>query len=62
MQVHLIEGIIDQVDSTVQVSWVQPKVLTLPQITDLKGRLDGWLNKVHATALAVEVETPEVVL
>jgi 26S proteasome regulatory subunit N9 len=59
--VHLIEGIIDQVDETVYVSWVQPRVLGIPQIKALRERLDGWLEKVHTTLLTVEAETPDLV-
>lgn len=60
-QVHLIEGIIDQVEGTVHVSWVQPRVLGIPQIKSLRDRLDGWLDKVHSTLLSVEAETPDLV-
>ena len=38
LALHLIEGVIDQVDGSVQVSWVQPRILTLPQV-----RAVGWL-------------------
>lgn len=30
------------------MSWVQPRMLTKPQIQGLKERLDGWLGKVNA--------------
>ena len=33
-----------------QVSWVQPRVLTLDQASGLKSRLDGWIDKVTATS------------
>ena len=33
-----------------QVSWVQPRVLTLDQAAGLKSRLDGWIDKVAATS------------
>eukprot|EP00252_Welwitschia_mirabilis_P016438 TRINITY_DN3626_c0_g1_i1.p1 TRINITY_DN3626_c0_g1~~TRINITY_DN3626_c0_g1_i1.p1 ORF type:complete len:360 (-),score=54.86 TRINITY_DN3626_c0_g1_i1:71-1150(-) len=60
LSVHLIEGVIDQVDSTVHISWVQPRVLGIPQIKSLRDRLDNWLHKVHTTLLAVEAETPDL--
>lgn len=39
-----------------QVTWVQPRVLTLPQIKGLTGRLDAWIGKVNAAALTLEEE------
>ncbi|KAB5573821.1 hypothetical protein DKX38_001015 [Salix brachista] len=61
LSVHLIEGIIDQVEGTVHVSWVQPRVLGIPQIKSLRDRLDNWLEKVHTALLSVEAETPDLV-
>ncbi|KAL6180971.1 hypothetical protein ACLB2K_047629 [Fragaria x ananassa] len=61
LSVHLIEGIIDQVEGTVHVSWVQPRVLGVPQIKSVRDRLDGWLDKVHTALLSIEAETPDLV-
>ncbi|XP_077234908.1 26S proteasome non-ATPase regulatory subunit 13 homolog A-like [Tasmannia lanceolata] len=61
LSVHLIEGIIDQVDGTVHVSWVQPRVLGIPQIKSLHSRLDRWLERVHTSLLSVEAEIPDLV-
>ncbi|CAL5359485.1 unnamed protein product [Camellia sinensis] len=61
LSVHLIEGIIDQVEGTVHVSWVQPRVLGVPQIKSLCDRLDNWVDKVHTALLSVEAETPDLV-
>ncbi|KAK9816790.1 hypothetical protein WJX72_005132 [[Myrmecia] bisecta] len=57
LSLHLIEGVIDQVAGSVQVGWVQPRVLTLPQASNLKGRLDAWITKVNAAALNLEEES-----
>lgn len=56
----LIKGSIDQVDSIVRVSWVQPRVLENSQITELVTRLDEWGKKVNSTLLYVEEQTPEL--
>ncbi|XP_057478246.1 26S proteasome non-ATPase regulatory subunit 13 homolog A-like isoform X2 [Actinidia eriantha] len=61
LSVHLIEGIIDQVEGNVHVSWVQPRVLGIPQIKSLRDRLDNWVDKVHTALLSVEAETPDLV-
>uniref|UniRef100_A0A7C9FM26 PCI domain-containing protein n=1 Tax=Opuntia streptacantha TaxID=393608 RepID=A0A7C9FM26_OPUST len=61
LSVHLIEGIIDQVEGTVHVSWVQPRVLGIPQVKSLRDRLDNWLGKVHTALLSIEAETPDLV-
>ena len=61
LSVHLIEGVIDQVAGTVRITWVQPRVLLLPQVAELRARVDGWITKVHAARLALEAEAPELV-
>ncbi|CAN8246005.1 unnamed protein product [Cochlearia groenlandica] len=61
LSVHLIEGIIDQVNGTIYVSWAQPRVLGIPQIKSLRDQLDSWVDKVHTTLLSVEAETPDLV-
>lgn len=61
MQVHLIEGMIDQVDGIVHVSWVQPRVLGIPQVKSLRSRLDNWVDKVHTASLSVESEAPDLI-
>ncbi|PPR99942.1 hypothetical protein GOBAR_AA20730 [Gossypium barbadense] len=45
--VHLIEGIIDQVKGTAYISWVQPRVLGIPQIKSLRDRLELGGQSTH---------------
>jgi len=61
LSARLIEGIIDQVDGTVHVSWVQPRVLGIDQVKSLRDQLDTWVGKVHTTLLSVEAETPDLI-
>lgn len=49
LSVGLIKGSIDQVDGTVQVSWVQPRALSPMQCRDLSNRLDAWATKSTET-------------
>jgi len=56
LSVHLIEGIIDQVESKVIITWVQPRVLLRSQIAELAGRLDGWIEKVSAVESSLRDE------
>lgn len=44
-----------------QVSWVQPRVLTFPEMQGLCERLDIWVSKVKSVNLALEQETVGVV-
>ncbi|WOK99045.1 26S proteasome non-ATPase regulatory subunit [Canna indica] len=61
LSVHLIEGIIDQVEGTVHVSWVQPRVLGILQIKSLRDHLDAWVGKVRTALTTVEAETPDLI-
>ncbi|KAL9267337.1 26S proteasome non-ATPase regulatory subunit 13 homolog B-like protein [Drosera capensis] len=61
LSAHLIEGTIDEVEGTVHISWVQPRVLGISQVKSLRDRLDNWLDKVHSTLVSVEAETPDLV-
>lgn len=54
LALHLIEGVIDQVAGTVSVSWVVPRVLTMPQVEALLGRVDAWTDKVVAAVGVME--------
>lgn len=36
---------------------MQPRVLTLPQIDGLRGRLDTWITKVTSAAVTLEQES-----
>ncbi len=45
-----------------QVSWVQPRVLTLEQAAGLKARLDVWITKVGTAATTLEQQQLNVLV
>ncbi|KAA1466869.1 hypothetical protein DENSPDRAFT_831776 [Dentipellis sp. KUC8613] len=47
LSLKLIRGSIDQVDQKASISWVQPRVLSRPQIGELAQRLQAWNEKLH---------------
>ena len=58
LSVRLIEGVIDQVEGKVNVTWVTPRVLLKPQIKELSVRLDGWIEKVKSVGESLQEEIP----
>jgi len=55
----LIRGSLDQVDSTVDVKWVQPRVLDLNQLETLSKQFNEWSGSVGQTAEAVHAHRVE---
>lgn len=52
-----VPGNTDVEYGVLQVTWVQPRVLTKPQIADLNSRLGHWLSKVAAGTQTLEAES-----
>ena len=58
----LIKGSLDQVDQKAQITWVQPRVLSLEQIRGLAERLTAWCDRLSGVESVVQGAAPEVVL
>ncbi|KAI9144062.1 hypothetical protein BKA69DRAFT_1058022 [Paraphysoderma sedebokerense] len=54
LSLKLIKGSIDQVDGTVVISWVQPRVLDQNQVGGMMTLLEGWLDRVKQTSGEME--------
>merc|ERR1712087_54316 len=59
LSLQLIRGVIDQVDQSVRVLWVQPRVLQLPQIGLMNERLKSWCGTVNGQLSTLDSLTPE---
>jgi 26S proteasome regulatory subunit N9 len=60
MSLGLIKGSMDEVEQTLQVDWVQPRVLDSAQMGHLVERLGEWSAKVDDTARFIENQTLEL--
>lgn len=60
MSIGLIKGEIDEVSQQVNVSWVQPKTLTKPELSLLCEQLETWTEKVKTSLVTMEDHTPEL--
>lgn len=45
MSVGLVRGSIDQVAATVQISWIQPRVLDKQQLGEVRQQLADWVER-----------------
>ncbi|CAE6511057.1 unnamed protein product [Rhizoctonia solani] len=56
----LIQGTLDQVAETATITWVQPRVLSRSQLSQLATRLDEWCDRIDALDSFVQQQTPEL--
>eukprot|EP00549_Striatella_unipunctata_P015218 CAMPEP_0118722578 /NCGR_PEP_ID=MMETSP0800-20121206/31497_1 /TAXON_ID=210618 ORGANISM="Striatella unipunctata, Strain CCMP2910" /NCGR_SAMPLE_ID=MMETSP0800 /ASSEMBLY_ACC=CAM_ASM_000638 /LENGTH=400 /DNA_ID=CAMNT_0006630851 /DNA_START=68 /DNA_END=1270 /DNA_ORIENTATION=- len=58
LSLGLLEGSMDQVDETVTISWIMPRVLDGDQMKDLGRRFGEWAGKVEKTRDYMGEQTP----
>jgi len=56
----LIKGQIDQVEESVHVSWVQPRVLDRSQLGSLANKLDKWCNSITMMEKLIESNAGDI--
>ena len=49
MSLNLIKGIVDEIDQTVNVTWVKPAILDNKQIGALQEKVKLWIKKIEQT-------------
>jgi len=60
LSLNLIKGVIDQVDKSVAISWVQPRALEIAQLVVMKNKLSEWQGKVAQMQDFMYSESPEL--
>merc|ERR1712113_937187 len=49
MSLNLIKGIVDEIDQTVNITWVKPAILDNKQIGALQEKVKLWIAKIEET-------------
>ncbi|KAF7563721.1 hypothetical protein G7046_g362 [Stylonectria norvegica] len=60
LSLGLLRGTIDQVDEIAQITWVQPKVLDMKQIANMRQRLLDWDSSVNQLGNWIETAGKDV--
>ncbi|CAG2107229.1 unnamed protein product [Medioppia subpectinata] len=61
LSLGLVKGTIDEVEKTVHLSWVQPRVLDKKQIESMKNRLDVWFKEINVIEGLLEKRAQEII-
>lgn len=59
---NLIQGSVDQVERSVRVTWVQPRVLSLEQIGNLAERINLWRKDVESMEGLLKSEAKDIIV
>jgi len=60
LSLGLLRGSIDQVDEIARINWVQPKVLDMKQIDNMRLRLQDWDSSVNSLGNWIETKGQDV--
>lgn len=60
LSLGLLRGSIDQVDEIARINWVQPKVLDMKQIDNMRSRLQEWDSNVNQLGHWIEAKGQDV--
>lgn len=61
LSLKLVKGVIDEVTSTVTITWVQPRILDLNQVAKMRDRVQTWIDSTNQVLQFLESSTaPEL--
>lgn len=58
----LVRGSVDQVERIVNITWVQPRVLSLAQISGMADQIGEWRQDVESMESVVNSNAKEILL
>lgn len=60
MSLKLIKGIVDEIDKTVNVTWVKPAILDKTQMKALQEKVKLWIKKIQQTQKEINPQLNEM--
>ncbi|XP_071134795.1 26S proteasome non-ATPase regulatory subunit 13-like [Mytilus edulis] len=60
LSLGLVKGFIDEIDQKVSLTWVQPRVLDLQQVSTMQKRLEQWCSDVLTMEKLVELKAHDI--
>lgn len=60
LSLGLVKGFIDEIDQKVSLTWVQPRVLDLQQVSTMQKRLEQWCTDVLTMEKLVELKAHDI--
>jgi 26S proteasome regulatory subunit N9 len=54
MSLHLVRGIIDEVDEVAHINWILPRYLSTNHLSIMSDKLKGWESKMEDVIRTVE--------
>ena len=56
----LVKGRIDEVEQSVMLTWVQPRVLDRQQLVTMTNKIGSWCESVQSMELTIETRAGEI--
>jgi 26S proteasome regulatory subunit N9 len=56
----LVKGSIDEVSQAVKVTWIQPRVLDVAQLSSVNQQLGVWIEKVKTALVTIDDNAAEL--
>lgn len=57
---QLVKGYIDEVEATVKITWVQPRVLNKDQIRGMRTKLESWIKDINDFSRTLEMKAQDM--
>jgi 26S proteasome regulatory subunit N9 len=62
LSLGLVKGTIDEISQSVNMTWVQPRVLDMKQVKSVKCKVSEWVGQIKHTKILMEDSISDIVM